>query len=167
VPIKARLSRATMERRLFALAPAAESAMATAIETSAKELASAIQQRAPVGKTGEYRDSIMAVPLAGYNGPKNKLVGIQVSKSKYAWAIIADWYWRFLEFGTRPHTIKAKNVSDLVFFSKGNKIVTPQVEHPGASAHPHIFSTYREMRKRLRSRISRAVSKALKNRNKS
>lgn len=162
--IKARLSRATMERRLFALAPAAEAAMATAIETSAKELASAIKQAAPVGDTGEYRESIMAVPLAGYNGPKNQLVGIQVSKSKSAWVIIADWYWRFLEFGTRPHTIKAKRVSDLVFFSKGNKIVTPQVTHPGTTAHPHIFSTYRAMRKRLRSRISRAVSKALKSR---
>lgn len=164
--IKARLNRATMERRLFALAPTAETAMATAIETGAKELAAAIKQAAPVGKTGEYRDSIMAVPLAGYNGPKNQLVGIQVSKSKYAWVIIADWYWRFLEFGTRPHTIKAKRVSDLVFLSKGKKIVTPQVAHPGTSAHPHIFNTYTAMRKRIKSRISRAVSKALKGRSK-
>jgi len=153
-----------MERRLFALAPAAETAMATAIETGAKELAAGIKAAAPVGKTGEYRESIMAVPLAGFNGNKNQLVGIQVSKSKSAWAVIADWYWRFIEFGTRPHTIKAKNVSDLVFFSKGKKIVTPEVSHPGAAAHPHIFPAYRALRKRIRSRISRAVSKALKNR---
>lgn len=153
-----------MERRLFALAPAAETAMATAIETGAKELAAGIKAAAPVGKTGEYRESIMAVPLAGFNGNKNQLVGTQVSKSKSAWVIIADWYWRFIEFGVRPHTIKAKNVSDLVFFSKGNKIVTPQVNHPGTAPHPHIFNTYAAMRKRIKSRISRAVSKALKNR---
>jgi len=164
MPIKARLSRATMERRLFALAPAAEAAMATAIEVGAKELAAAIQQAAPVGKTGEYRDSIKAVPLAGYNGPKNQLVGINVTKSKLAWVIIADWYWRFVEFGTRPHTIKAKRVSDLVFYANGQKIVTPEVAHPGATARPHIFNTYAAMRKRIKSRISRAVSKALKNR---
>lgn len=162
--IKARLSRGVMERRLFSLAPAAEAAMGEAIETGAKELAAAIQQTAPVGKTGEYRDSIMAVPLAGYNGSKNRLVGAQITKSKSAWVIIADWYWRFIEFGTRPHKIKAKRTSDLVFYANGQKIVTPEVMHPGAPAHPHIFSTYAAMRKRIKTRISRAVSKALKNR---
>lgn len=164
MPIKARLSREIMERRLFALAPAAESAMAIAIETGAKELASAIQQRAPVGETGEYRDSIKAIPLAGYNGPKNQLVGIQLSKSKNAWAIIADWYWRFIEFGTRPHTIKAKKASKLSFVVDGQRVSAKQVNHPGTAAHPHIFPTYREMRKRIRSRVARAVNKALKNR---
>lgn len=161
--IKAKLSREIMERRLFALAPKAEAEISGAIEAGTKELATAIQQGAP-SKTGEYRDSIRAVPLAGFNGDKNRLVGIQVTKSKLAWAVIADWYWRFIEFGTRPHTIKAKRVSDLVFFSKGKKIVTPEVAHHGATAHPHIFQAYRALRKKMRSRISRALSKAVKNR---
>lgn len=164
MPIKARLSREVMERRLFALAPKAEAAVGAAIEIGAKELASAIQQRAPTGKTGEYKDSIQAVPLAGFNGNTNQLVGIQVTKSKNAWAIVADWYWRFIEFGTRPHTIEAKKMPALVFNVGGRTISTKQVNHPGTAAHPHIFNTYREMRKRIRSRISRAVNAALKNR---
>jgi HK97 gp10 family phage protein len=163
MPIKARIQgRDIVMRRLNGLAPKATVAAATAIEVGVKELAETIKSRSPVA-SGEYRNSIIAAKLSGRNDSR-KPIGITATKDPNAWGIFADFLWRFLEFGTRPHTIKAKNTSDLVFFSKGNKIVTPQVAHPGTSPQPHIFNTYREMRKRIRRRIATAINKALKNR---
>lgn len=164
MPIKARFSRAIIERRLTGLAPNADAAAAIAIETGAKELASAIQARAP-SKSGNYRNSIQAVPLSGRNDLTSKVIGIRATKDKNAWGIVADFVWRFIEFGTRPHTIKAKKKPALVFIGKdGNKVVTTQVSHPGSAPHPHIFNTYQEMRQRIRRRIATAINKGLKNR---
>lgn len=44
------------------------------------------------------------------------------------------WYWRFVEFGTRPHDIKPKNRKSL-FFAGMNKEI---VHHPGARPHPFM-----------------------------
>lgn len=168
MPISAKYlarSRAIVERRLVALAPNADAAAAAAIETGAKELAAAIQARAP-SKSGDYRNSIQAVPLAGRNDLKSKVVGIKATKDKNAWGIVADFIWRFIEFGTRPHTIKAKKKPALAFIGKNGKfVVTQQVSHPGSAPHPHIFNTYAEMRQRIRRRIATAINKGLKNRN--
>ncbi|WP_407122752.1 HK97 gp10 family phage protein [Bradyrhizobium sp. STM 3561] len=167
MPISAKYqarSRAIIERRLAGLAPNAAAAASAAIELGAKELASAIQARAP-SKSGDYRNSIQAVPLAGRNDLTSKVIGIKATKDKNAWGIVADFIWRFLEFGTRQHTIKAKNKPALVFTAKdGNKVVTQQVDHPGTAPHPHIFNTYQEMRQRIRRRIANAINKGLKNR---
>lgn len=53
--------------------------------------------------------------------------------------VFADFIWRWLEHGTAPH---------------GN--------HPGTAAQPHLFPAYRTLRKRIKSRTSRAINKAVK-----
>lgn len=46
------------------------------------------------------------------------------------------FYYRFLEFGTRPHTIKGAPL--LVFGEEGEPVYTPIVHHPGAAARPFL-----------------------------
>lgn len=152
-------SRDAVMKRLRELVPAAEAQIAKAQEDSAKELAEAIKARAPA-KTGRYRESIQAGKIAGRNDGA-KPIGIEATKDPNACGVFASYLWRFLEFGTRPHTIKAKNVSDLVFFSNGKKIVIPQVNHKGSKAKPHIFPTYRQYKKRIRRRVQRAIRNAI------
>lgn len=164
-PFRARFtpqSRDVVMKRLRELAPRAEEAAARAQESAAKELAEAIRQRAPV-RTGNYRDSIIAAKIAGRNGVE-KPVGIRATKDPNAWGIFADWRWRFLEFGTRPHTIKPKAKPYLVFEVDGKRVRASKVEHPGIprNSRAHIFPTYRAMRKRLLQRIRNAVNKEIR-----
>jgi len=153
-------SRDAVMKRLRELVPEAEAAAATAQEASAKELAEAIRGRAR-RRSGEYADSIQAAKLAGRNDGK-KPIGISATKDPNAWGIFANFIWRFLEFGTRPHTISAKNKPNLSFTVGGKRIVTKQVAHPGSKAFPHIFPTYRAMKKRIRRRVAAAINKAIK-----
>jgi hypothetical protein len=160
--IRARLtpqSRAAVTKRLRELAPNAEAQIAKAQEESAKELAEAIKARAQ-RKSGRYAESIEAGKLAGRNDGR-KPIGMQETKDPNAWGIFASYLWRWIEFGTRPHTIKAKRVSDLVFYANGQKIVTPQVSHPGTTKQSHIFPTYRQYKKRIRRRVLRAIRNAI------
>jgi hypothetical protein len=155
-----RQSRDAVMKRLRELVPEAEEAAAAAQEVSAKELAEAIKARAP-RDSNEYVNSIEAVRLAGRNDDR-KPVGIEQTKDPNAWGIVALYIWRFIEFGTRPHAIKARKKPRLVF-RIGNKVVrTAQVAHPGMKARPHIFPTYRAMRKRIRRRVAAAINKAIK-----
>lgn len=147
-------------KRLRALVPEAEAAAASAQEASAKELAEAIKARAP-RYSGEYVNSIDAVRLAGRNDDR-KPVGMAPTKDPNAWGIVALYIWRFIEFGTRPHTIKAKKKA-LLAFRVGDRLVrAPQVAHPGMRARPHIFPTYRALRKRIRRRVAAAINRAVK-----
>lgn len=152
-------SRAAVTKRLRELVPAAEAQIAKAQEDSAKELAEAIRSRAPA-KSGRYRESIQAGLIAGRNDGK-KPIGIQETKDPNAWGIFADFLWRFIEFGTRPHTISAKNKPALVFNVDGRRVVTQSVNHPGTTKNPHIFPTYRQYRKRIRRRVLAAIRKAI------
>lgn len=153
--------REALTRKLRQIVPEAETEYARAIETGAKELASAIQARAP-RDTGDYGASINAAKLAGRNTGQ-KPIGVQATKDPNAWGIFADFIWRFIEYGTKAHIIKAKNAKRLVFsLDDGTTVGTPQVRHPGQAAQPHIFPTYRAMRKRIRSRVTRAINKAVK-----
>lgn len=152
-------SRDAVMKRLRALVPEAETAAANAQELGAKELAEAIKGRAP-SKSGKYKNSIIAAKLEGRNDNK-KPIGIAGTKDPNAWGVFANYIWRFLEFGTRPHGIKAKRKANLSFSVNGQRIVTKAVSHPGATAKPHIFPTYRQFRKRIRRRVATAINKAI------
>lgn len=152
-------SRAAVTKRLRELAPNAEAQIAKAQEDSAKELAEAIKARAP-RKSGRYAESIEAGKLAGRNDGR-KPIGMQETKDPNAWGVFASYLWRFIEFGTRPHTITAKKKPNLVFTVDGRRVVTKQVNHPGMEKRPHIFPTYRGMKKRIRRRVLTAIRKAI------
>ena len=160
--IKAKfVGREKLTQKLREIAPAVEVEYAKAIETGAKELADAIRARAPRGTKGEYANSIEAARVA--DRPGQKMVGIEQTKDPNAWGIFANYIWRFLEYGTKAHIIKPKRTKRLVFeTSDGETVSASQVKHPGQTARPHIFPTYRAMRKRVRSRVTRAINKAVK-----
>ncbi|MDX0230246.1 HK97 gp10 family phage protein [Sinorhizobium meliloti] len=134
----------------------------------ARELAQKIQTRAPVGSAadrgrppGYYRDSIHADRLA--DRPDAKLKGLQRTTDPNATGIFALWIWHFLEFGTQPHTIRARNAPRLVFTGRdGERVSAVEVSHPGTPAQPHIFPTYRAERTNIARRVSRAMRSALK-----
>lgn len=155
------LGREALTRKLQAIVPEAETEYAKAIETGAKELAEAIRSRAPRDK-GDYAASIEAAKLAGRNSSQ-KPVGIQATKDPNAWGVFASFIWRFIEYGTKAHVIRPKNAKRLVFQADdGTTVGAMQVKHPGQAAQPHIFPTYRAMRRRIRSRVARSINKAVK-----
>jgi HK97 gp10 family phage protein len=119
-------------RRLRKLVPEAEQQVADAQIEVAQELASAIENVAPLGETGDYRASIVGVKLSSRPAGR-ALVGVGQTKDPNATGIFAEFIWRFLEFGT----VKM-------------------------SARPHIFPTYRANRKRIRRKVAGAVNKAVR-----
>lgn len=154
------LGREALTKKLNAIAPEIDKEAAKAIEAGAKELAAAIQARAPF-EHGDYRQSIQADRLT--NRPDKQPVGIRQTKDPNAWGVFADWYWRFLEFGTKSHTIKPRKAKRLAWKADtGETVTAKQVKHPGTNAQPHIFGTFRAMRKRIKSRVARAVNRAAK-----
>jgi HK97 gp10 family phage protein len=131
VAIRAKFEgREAVMRKLRRLVPDAEIEAAKAQLEAAQELAVAIEARAPLGQTGDYRASIEGAKLSDKPG---KAVLGSTSKDPNATGIFADYIWRFLEFGT----VKM-------------------------AAQPHIFPTYRAMKKRIRRKIAGAINKAVR-----
>ncbi|KQZ81876.1 hypothetical protein ASD64_08950 [Mesorhizobium sp. Root157] len=154
--IKAKmLGRGAVMRKLNQLVPEAEKQLAEAQLEAAKELAGDIAARAPV-ETGEYKASIEGARLAD-RPASNAVVGGSATKDKNATGVFAAWYWRFVEFGTSPHKIKAK--PGKMLHLHGN-VFASEVDHPGARAQPHIFPTFRAARPRIRRKMANAVNKA-------
>ncbi|PBB94969.1 HK97 gp10 family phage protein [Mesorhizobium sp. WSM3862] len=158
------IGREALQRRLDELVPEAATAAAEAKLEVAQELASRIASRAPVD-SGDYKASIRGGRQA--DNPGILPVGGKQSKDPDATAVYADFIWRFLEFGTAPHVIKGKNGGNVVFAgSDGGLVSVPSVAHPGSRAHPHVFYTWKALRKVAKAKISRAISKAVKASNK-
>ncbi len=93
-------------RKLNRMLPDAERELAAAQMEVAQEAASRIAARAPVGATGDYKESIEADRIA--NRPYQEFTGIRKTKDKNATGVFAKFTWRWLEFGTvktaaRPH----------------------------------------------------------------
>lgn len=66
------------------------------------------------------------------------------------------FYARWVEFGTAPHST-AKGADRMSKRrSKGGRM------HPGAKAHPFFFPAWRAHRKRVKSRVSRAITRGAK-----
>lgn len=160
--LKARLiGREQAVKMLNLVAPNIGAALAGMQMKVARDLADTIKKYAPV-RDGAYRDSIHADRLA--NRPDAKLVGnFNKTTDPNATGVFAAWYWHFLEFGTRPHTIKAKNAPFMVFEGReGTLKYMRVVNHPGSPPQPHIFPIYRAEKKNIRRRLARVVNRAVK-----
>lgn len=73
------------------------------------------------------------------------------------------FYARWVEFGTKSHTINAKNAKVMVRNTgKSQGYFGTSVNHPGAKATPFFYPAYRALRRRIRSRVSRGIAKAVK-----
>ncbi len=72
------------------------------------------------------------------------------------------WYARFVEFGTDAHRIKPKNSQGSLYINGRWLPPGEGVDHPGTTAHPYFYPTWRAGKKAAKRRIARAASKAVK-----
>lgn len=136
-------------RKLGQLAPATGKALAEANKQSADEMVSLARSFAPV-RSGKLRDSIVATP-AGGTPPAHSQGGGAGVVPEGAVAVSAGnssvRYASHVEHGTSPHDNEGR--------FKGT-------QHPGAKRQPFFFPAYRLIRKKMRSRASRSINKAIK-----
>lgn len=154
------LGREALTRKLERITPGAEKAAAEAKLEVAKEAANLISAAAP-HDTGEYMNEIRGGRQA--DNPGIKPFGGKQSKDPDATAVYAPYYAHFLEFGTAPHVIKAKNAPALVFRNgSGGITVAEEVMHPGSKRQPHIYNTWREFRPKAKKAVNAAINKAVR-----
>jgi hypothetical protein len=153
--------RSALNDRLRRLAPEAEKQARLAKLNVAEEAAELIENAAPLGDTGDYRASIKGEYQAS-NPDKKPVNGIK-SSDPDATGVYADYIWRWLEFGTKPHNV-----------AKGGGTVAGQrqlaegggIQNPGTAAQPHVFPTWRAYKpkavRKVRDAINRAVRESRK-----
>lgn len=166
-----------LNRKLQRLPPRAEREIRLAMEQGAEEVVSLAKSLAPLGPSsgvkssnnpGALRDSIGWI--WGSKAPRGSVSLGSVSSGSgrrpgdLVITIFAGndeaFYARWVEFGTKPHTINVKNASAL---SRGGVNFGTSVSHPGAStSNAFFFPAYRALRKRIKNRISRAITKSIR-----
>lgn len=134
--------RDALTKRLRQLVPEIDEETKKAKLEAAEELAEAIEARAPLGETGDYRASIEGGLLAEKGGAA---VALTSTKDPDAAGVFASFKWRWLEFGT----------TDRIQTSTGRRV--GKVE-----AQPHIFPTFRARRKAIRRKVSTAINRAVR-----
>lgn len=142
----------SLERKLRALPDAARRLIAPAMEQSAKEIVDMARSLAP-SRSGELRKSI---DWTWGDAPEGSMT-LGTVKAEGAGAgnlrivVFAGddraFYARWIEFGTAPHAQGGSH--------KGTR-------HPGTAARPFFFPAYRTVRKKVKSRVGRAVTKSAK-----
>ena len=142
-----------------------KSAIKQALAQSADELVAMQKRLAPVD-SGKLRDSITqtwggidAPKYAAFRrkgkGTKSRLAGDPDLSVTITAGNNAVRYAHLVEFGTAPHVIRAKNAKAL---GKDGQF-GDKVNHPGAQKSPFFFPAYRSLRKKIKSRITRATRK--------
>lgn len=127
-----------LREKLAAVVPEIEAEIAKATAQGADEIAEMAKRLAPVAEVqperrpGEYADSIHARRLRDDEVPTRGKN--RVAGGTLAWGVFARWYWLWIEFGTKS----------------------------GVRARPHLLPSYRALRRRVMTRISRAMGKAIK-----
>lgn len=138
------------EQRLKNVPQKVRARVREAIVQGADEIVTAQKRFAPV-KTGKLRDSITATiggqapkysqfGRMGGKGDADLTAAITVGNSEVRYA-------HLVEFGSAPHIAGGK--------FKG-------ADHPGTTAQPFFYTGYRMVRRKVKSRITRAVSKGIK-----
>lgn len=155
------LGLASLRKKVRQLPEAAKAEVMAAMEAGAAEVVALAKSLAPVDD-GDLRESI------GWTWGEPPKGAIVIAKSRplknggdmritiYAGNDRA-FYARWVEFGTAPHSV-AKGADR----SSKRKRAGAGKMHPGARANPFFFPAYRATRKRLKSRVSRAITKAAK-----
>ena len=118
--------------RLNKLLPNVQAEVAKAQMDGAEEIAAGAKAFAPVA-TGRYRNSLRADLLANARSKAARSPVAAQTKDPNAAAVLGNYIWRFLEFGT-----------------------------VNMAAQPHILPAYRGKRKTIRRRMHTAVNKAVR-----
>ena len=130
-----------------ALRQSGQQADATSMDVlvnSANYMKGEMEARVPV-RTGRLRQSIQ-IRVRGdkvYIGPETE-------------------YDAFIEFGTRPHEIRAKKGKALAFKSGGQTVIVKKVNHPGTKAQPYVRPAFEAWRSRLGEDVAKASVKVIK-----
>lgn len=146
--------RAQLLAKMRALPAEVRSAIKQALAEGADEITD-MQKRLASVKSGDLRDSIGST-FGDYKPDNSNVRGVSVKGGvsgdpDLTVTIHAGdekaWYARLVEFGTPPHINGGKFAGSL---------------HPGATAKPFFYPPYRALRRRVKSRITRATTKAAK-----
>lgn len=153
-----------LQSKLKAIPAVVRSAARQALAESGDEMVDAMRRLASVSPSGTHgwppgmlRDSIVAtfgdgsVPkYAAFRSRRGRRV-VKSNDPDLSVTITAGnnevRYAHLVEFGTRPHPNKGK--------FKGTM-------HPGTKAQPFFYPVYRAYKRRAKSRVSRAINKAVK-----
>lgn len=134
--------------RLAAIGDAlAGRALVTSLQSAALLVQNDAARRAPV-KTGNLRRSLHTEVLSSAPGYAAVAVGTNL---RYA---------RFVEFGTRAHTIYPRNGKAL--FWPGARHPVRSVRHPGTPARPYLIPALLENIGRIRDEIVASLSALLR-----
>lgn len=152
-----------LKKKIAAMPKAIRDDLRTALGQGADEIVSLAKSFAPTD-SGDLRDSIDH--SFGLYLPANANVrGVGIGGGGHDLAVTIHagderaYYAGWVEFGTAPHSV-----------AKGGGTVGGRVKarfgggtpHPGAAAHPFFYPAYRLGKRRARSRITRAMNKAIK-----
>lgn len=125
--------RAALKRKLQAMPRAVREEIAKALEQSGAELSGLAKRLAP-RKTGRLADSIR------YEIEDDLRVTVSAGDKE-------AFYAAMVEHGTKPHENKGR--------FKGSR-------NPGTRARPFFFPAYRALKKRIKTRLSRSITKGIK-----
>jgi HK97 gp10 family phage protein len=138
-------------KKINAMPAVIRTATQKALLESGEEIASLARHLAPK-KSGALERSI-GVTLGQYVTDNANVRGVDSGSEGHDLSVTVHagdataYYAQFVEFGTAPH----RNGG----LFKGS-------EHPGSTPSPFFFPAYRALKKRSKSRVSRAMNKAIK-----
>jgi HK97 gp10 family phage protein len=138
-----------LQRKLDRLPQVAKARIREAMEQGADEIVTMMRSLVPTD-SGDLRDSIAwtygRAPKGAMTLGKVQSVGGDLTITIYAGNATA-YYSRFVEFGTASHVAGGKFAGATI---------------PAIAASPFFFVAYRANRKKVKSRITRAINKAAK-----
>lgn len=142
-----------LQKKLDKLPAAVKQRIREAMEQGANEIVNMAKSLVPVGNYpggGALRDSIGwtygRAPKGAMTIGKVQSVGGDLTITIYAGNSEA-FYARWIEFGTSPHR---------------NRGLFAGSQHPGTAAQPFFYVSFRANRRRVKGRVSRAITKAAK-----
>lgn len=131
-----------LRQRMRAMSRETRAEIRAALHKGAEDVAGMARRLAPK-KSGALAASIKVT--AGSKSKRLASSGDQDLSVRVTAGDKEAYYAAWVEFGTAPH-------------ANGGKFAGTQ--HPGTAAQPFFFPAYRASRKRVKSRISRAVTRA-------
>lgn len=138
-----------LRRKLKAIPKAAEDEARKAVVKGANEIAALQRNLVPVDD-GDLQDSIHVTNPGESTPPYSQPGGQRTAKDLEAIVTAGNSkvrYAHLVEFGTAQHV---------------NAGIFAGTQNPGTTARPYFWPAYRALRKRVRSRITRSINKAVR-----
>lgn len=135
--------------KLAALAPEAAKALTEQANLAADEMVTTARSYVSV-ESGDLRESIVVTRAGQMTPAYSQPGGSQIVPEGSALVTAGNSKVRYphlVEHGTRPHINQGK---------------FPGTQHPGTTAQPYFWPSFRLLRRKFRGRMTRALNKAIK-----